>query len=100
MDFHYSSSFGVGTLPDAYERLLLDALSGDASLFTRSDGIENSWRLIDPLITAWESSDGPPLASYERGSWGPREANALLDRDGRVWRMGCIHGFTAKEDEK
>jgi glucose-6-phosphate 1-dehydrogenase len=93
MEFHYSSTFKDDTLPDAYERLLLEALKGDASLFTRSDGIENAWRLMDPVISNWESSEfNEPLAliSYKPGSWGPEEANLLLNRDGRIWRQGCI----------
>jgi glucose-6-phosphate 1-dehydrogenase len=89
MEFHYRSSFGHEMLPDAYERLLLDALKGDASLFARSDGIENAWRLIDPVLRGWETPDAPPLASYEPGTWGPREADALMARDGRAWRTGC-----------
>jgi glucose-6-phosphate 1-dehydrogenase len=88
MDFHYRTSFGV-TLPDAYERLLLDALAGDASLFTRSDAIEACWRLVDPVIRGWEQGQTPDLLSYPRGSWGPPEADALLARDGRHWRLGC-----------
>jgi glucose-6-phosphate 1-dehydrogenase len=89
MEFHYRSSFGDEMLPDAYERLLLAALKGDASLFARSDGIENAWRLIDPILRGWETPDAPPLASYEPGSWGPREAEELMARDGRAWRKGC-----------
>jgi glucose-6-phosphate 1-dehydrogenase len=89
MDFHYHSSFREKSLPDAYERLLLDALLGDASLFTRSDGIENAWRLIDPIIQNWASPGAPPLRVYEPGSWGPVEADEFLARDGNVWRLGC-----------
>jgi glucose-6-phosphate 1-dehydrogenase len=88
MDFHYRDSF-TGLLPDAYERLILEALQGDASLFTRSDGIEAAWKLIDSIADGWESSNIPDLALYRRGSWGPTEANALLSRDGRLWRSGC-----------
>jgi glucose-6-phosphate 1-dehydrogenase len=88
MDFHYPSSF-KGGLPDAYERLLLDALGGDASLFTRSDGIEASWRLVDPVIRGWEEKNIPILSLYARGTPGPREADELLERDGHFWREGC-----------
>jgi len=91
MDFHYRDSFS-GTLPDAYERLVLEALRGDASLFTRSDGIETAWKLIDSITSAWEKSDAPDLALYRRGSWGPTEANALVGRDGRSWILGCGDG--------
>jgi len=88
MDFLYNSSFQK-SLPDAYERLLLNALESDASLFTRSDAIEASWRLIDPILKGWETSNNPALELYEPGSWGPPGANQLLERDGRVWRLGC-----------
>jgi len=88
MDFHYGSSFS-GSLPEAYERLLLEALDGDASLFTRSDGIEASWKMVDPILKGWEEHDDPPLYIYPLGSWGPTEADQLLARDGRRWRMGC-----------
>jgi glucose-6-phosphate 1-dehydrogenase len=89
MEFHYRSSFGDEVLPDAYERLLLDALHGDASLFTRHDEIEMAWQLIDPVVQGWESLAAPPLVTYEPGSWGPAEADELMARDGRVWRQGC-----------
>jgi len=89
MDFRYAGSFGACSIPDAYERLLLDALLGDASLFTRSDGIEREWRFIDPIIKAWESSFAPPLQYYKKGSWGPKAADELLERDGRKWFALC-----------
>ena len=89
MEFHYSETFGRGALPEAYERLLLDALKGDASLFSRSDEIELAWKLIDPVIQSRGSPQAPPLTSYEPGSWGPVEADQLLAREGRVWRIGC-----------
>ncbi len=91
MEFHYRDAF-QGSLPDAYERLLLDALDGDASLFNRSDAIEACWRLIDPINQAWDAQNTPPLAIYEPRSWGPPEADELLSRDGRRWRMGCQDG--------
>jgi glucose-6-phosphate 1-dehydrogenase len=89
MEFQYRDSFN-GVLPDAYERLLLEALHGDASLFTRSDGIEAAWKLIDSIANGWETSNTPDLSLYRRGSWGPSEAGALLARDGRIWRLGCV----------
>lgn len=91
MDFHYDDIAGED-LPDAYERLLLDALKGDASLFTRSDGIERAWQLVDPLLQAWERGEGPALSFYESGTWGPSEADALLKRNGRQWMLGCGDG--------
>ncbi|MEW5959619.1 MAG: glucose-6-phosphate dehydrogenase [Chloroflexota bacterium] len=89
MDFHYRDTFSDKTLPDAYERLILDALKGDASLFARSDEIQLAWQLMDPILQGWVASDGPPLTSYQPDSWGPAEADQLLARDGRTWRMGC-----------
>jgi glucose-6-phosphate 1-dehydrogenase len=89
MEFHYAEDFGAGALPDAYERLLLDAMQGDASLFARADGIEMAWGLIDPILTGWEQPDAPPLVFYEPGSWGPTEADDFLAQDGRAWHYGC-----------
>ena len=91
MEFHYLSEFGTDALPSAYERLLLDALQGDASLFARSDEIELAWSLIDPIIAGWQSDAAPKLAFYEPGSWGPEAANRLMKRDGRQWRSVCGH---------
>jgi glucose-6-phosphate 1-dehydrogenase len=89
MDFHYAEDFGAGALPEAYERLLLDALQGDAALFARADEIELAWRLIDPCHADWARPDAPPLASYEPGSWGPAKADELLGQDGRAWLLEC-----------
>jgi glucose-6-phosphate 1-dehydrogenase len=86
MEFHYEDTFGKSALPDAYERLLLDTMTGDAALFTRADEVETAWGLIDPIAQAWEASpNDTPLPSYEPGSWGPREADELLAREGRKW---------------
>ena len=89
MEFHYQDSFGASAIPEAYERLLLDALNGDASLFTRSDQIELAWQLMDPILAGWAAPDAPPLAIYEPRSWGPAEADDFLARDGRGWLRGC-----------
>jgi glucose-6-phosphate 1-dehydrogenase len=85
MEFHYAEAFGQTAIPESYERLLLDALQGDASLFTRADEVETAWSLIDPILHTWETDQTPPLAVYEPGSWGPSEADAMLARDGRKW---------------
>ena len=85
MDFRYQDIFGI-ELPDAYERLLLDCMLGDQTLFWRSDGIEASWSLVTPVLEKWET-EGCPLAFYESGSSGPQEAEELLRRDGRQWRQ-------------
>ncbi|MER3428971.1 MAG: glucose-6-phosphate dehydrogenase [Pyrinomonas sp.] len=84
MDFRYSASFG-STLPEAYERLLLDCMLGDATLFARRDMIERSWEIITPVLEAW-ASEQPDFPNYAAGTWGPREADELLERDGRHWR--------------
>jgi glucose-6-phosphate 1-dehydrogenase len=90
MDFHYRDSFGGNRLPDAYERLLVDAVMGEASLFTRSDEIEEAWRIIDPILQAWERDPSAPvLKTYPVGSWGPAEADAFIQQAGFVWRLGC-----------
>ena len=86
MDFHYGTSFGKAS-PEAYERLLLDAMSGDATLFARRDEVEGAWRFIDLIEHAWHQTAKPPeLCQYPAGSWGPAEADALLERDGHAWR--------------
>jgi glucose-6-phosphate 1-dehydrogenase len=88
MDFQYAKDFGEGVLPEAYERLLLDAMQGDASLFARSDEIELAWSLIDSLHADWEKSDAPALTFYEPGSWGPVEADDALTSEGKAWLTG------------
>ena len=89
MEFHYDSAFAGQTIPEAYQRLLQDALDGDASLFIRSDQIEEAWRIVDPLIAAWEDPyPDSPLHPYEPGSQGPEAADALLAADGRAWLTG------------
>jgi glucose-6-phosphate 1-dehydrogenase len=86
MDFAYGTSFGKAS-PEAYERLLLDAMAGDATLFARRDEVENAWSFIDHIEHAWHKSTAPPpLCFYPAGSWGPKEADELLERDGRSWR--------------
>ena len=86
MEFHYADSFAKTAIPEAYERLLLDVLTGDASLFTRADEVETAWALIDPILQAWEDPAGKqPLASYKPGSWGPSEADELLAAESRKW---------------
>jgi glucose-6-phosphate 1-dehydrogenase len=89
MEFHYAQDFGAGSLPDAYERLLLDALQGDGSLFARADEIELAWALIDPVIESWGGEDAPALDIYEPGGWGPDRARGLLALEGRAWHHGC-----------
>jgi glucose-6-phosphate 1-dehydrogenase len=83
MEFHYGTSF-MSQSPEAYERLILDAMRGDATLFTRNDEIEALWGIIDPILTAWHDGDDA-IPEYPAGSSGPEEANKLMG-EGRTWR--------------
>jgi glucose-6-phosphate 1-dehydrogenase len=83
MDFRYGTSFSIDA-PEAYERLLLDAMLGDSTLFTRWDSVEAAWKLLTPVLGAWSSGESP-LQFYEAGSWGPGGADHLIQRDGREW---------------
>ncbi|MDQ3067106.1 MAG: glucose-6-phosphate dehydrogenase [Actinomycetota bacterium] len=84
MDFLYGGAFRTG-LPEAYERLILDAMLGDATLFTRADEVEEQWALVDSIVAAWKR-DRPSFPNYAAGTWGPRTGDDLLHRDGRSWR--------------
>jgi glucose-6-phosphate 1-dehydrogenase len=84
MDFLYGGTFRTG-LPEAYERLILDAMLGDATLFTRTDEVEEQWSLVDAIVAAWRR-DRPNFPNYPAGTWGPRSADELIERDGRSWR--------------
>ena len=88
LDFRFCETFD-GALPDAYERLLLDALQGDASLFARADEVELSWGLIDPILAAWNGPAAPPLYDYELNAWGPVESTAWMREQGREWFDAC-----------
>jgi glucose-6-phosphate 1-dehydrogenase len=86
MDFSYGSSFGMATA-DAYNRLLLDCMLGDQTLFTRSDEVEEAWRVVSPALSVWDEASDPNLVpQYEAGTWQPAEAEALINADGRRWR--------------
>jgi len=84
MEFRYGTSF-LSESPEAYERLILDAMRGDATLFTRNDEIEALWAIVDPILTAWHEDTTSPIPQYPAGSSGPPEADRLLE-DGRKWR--------------
>jgi glucose-6-phosphate 1-dehydrogenase len=84
MDFLYGGAFRTG-LPEAYERLILDAMLGDQTLFTRTDEVEEQWSLVDAIVAAWRR-DRPAFPNYAAGTWGPASANELIERDGRSWR--------------
>ncbi len=85
MDFLYGASFGVQT-PSAYETLLTDALRGDNTLFARGDEVEAAWSIIDDIVAGWSDMPPPKFPNYEAGSWGPQEADDLIEADGRQWR--------------
>ncbi len=88
LEFSYSREF-EGRLPEAYEPLLLDVLTGDASLFARADEVEKSWEIIDPFVRAWSSVDMPPIDVYEPGDWGPRASFDWMAAQGRTWFDMC-----------
>lgn len=86
MDFHYATSFGKRS-PEAYERLLLDSMAGDATLFARRDEVEEAWKFIDHIEHAWHESNVPPaMSEYVAGTWGPKTADDLLNKHGHKWR--------------
>jgi len=84
--FNYTDAFGM-TPPDAYERLLLDAAFGDATLFTRSDEVEAAWKFLQPIVAESADSNRAPLPLYPAGSWGPPQADDLIETDGRKWQL-------------
>ncbi len=88
LDFDFNQASG-GDMPDAYQRLLLDAILGDASLFARSDEVELAWGIIDPILAAWRSPAAPPLHQYEPGLWGPPESGEWMGKQHREWFDVC-----------
>lgn len=88
LEFSYQREFR-GAIPEAYERLLLDALEGDASLFARADEVEAAWSIIDPILAEWQKSDRPELHVYEAGYWGPLECSEWMALQGRQWFDTC-----------
>ena len=85
MEFNYSSSFG-GVSPEAYERLLLDVMAGDATLFMRRDAVEAAWQFTMPILDRWQQARARDLPEYQCGTWGPVEADRIIQPDGRLWR--------------
>jgi glucose-6-phosphate 1-dehydrogenase len=88
LDFRYCREFR-GTMPEAYERLLLDALEGDASLFARADEVEAAWAICDPILREWASNNKPPVLTYEPALWGPTESSEWMEAQGREWFDIC-----------
>ena len=85
MEFDYGQAFG-GEPPEAYERLLLDAMKGDATLYARGDWVMMAWELLQPVLSGWAAGDPRKFPNYEAGTWGPAEADTLIERSGRRWR--------------
>ncbi len=85
LNFDYEKAFGAAP-PDAYETLLLDAIRGDSTLFTRQDWVELAWAILTPLLKTWEAGQDGDLSGYQAGSWGPKEADEFIERDGHEWR--------------
>jgi glucose-6-phosphate 1-dehydrogenase len=84
MDFNYAAAFGTSSA-NGYERLLLDAMLGDATLFAHRDGVEATWALYTPVLEAWVAHPATDLPNYASGTWGPEASDELLRRDGREW---------------
>ncbi|MFK8113851.1 MAG: glucose-6-phosphate dehydrogenase [Rubripirellula sp.] len=89
LDFNFQDTAGGASMPDAYQRLLLDSVNGDASLFARSDEVELAWGIIDPIIAAWKSPAAPELFRYQTGLWGPTEATDWMHQQKREWFDVC-----------
>jgi glucose-6-phosphate 1-dehydrogenase len=85
MDFSYAKYFDAEPAT-GYETLLYDAMIGDQTLFHRMDMVEAGWQVVDPILRAWQQDTSSPMLTYEAGSWGPPEADLMIERDGRQWR--------------
>ena len=88
MDFHYSD-FATQRIPSAYERLLLDSMTGDPTLFARDDVVMSAWEFLDPVLKAWENDNSIPVYGYPCGTWGPDVADDLIEEEGSTWRYPC-----------
>jgi glucose-6-phosphate 1-dehydrogenase len=86
MDFRYGSYFGQAP-PEAYERLIWDCIAGDSTLFARSDEVAQSWKILTPLLEYWAEHPPKDLPNYAAGTWGPKQADEMIARDGRAWRL-------------
>ncbi len=86
MEFNYDRSFHLRKQP-AYERVLIDFIRGDLSLFARQDAVEAMWDIVDPIISHWKQNPPRDFPNYAAGTWGPEESRTLIERDGRKWHM-------------
>ncbi len=88
MDFHYSELSHL-RIPEAYERLLLDCMTGDSTLYSRSDAVMATWKFLDPVLSAWKDDPSIPIFGYPSGTWGPKKADDLVEGKGMTWRYPC-----------
>lgn len=88
MDFHYSD-LSNNDIPEAYERLLLDCMQGDSTLYARGDAVEAAWKFVDPILRKWTGDDKFPLYGYPCGTWGPEQADMLIEGTHQAWRYPC-----------
>lgn len=88
MDFHYDQLTDA-YLPDAYERLILDCMQGDATLYARGDSVEAAWQFIDPVLSAWRKKESIPIYGYPAGTWGPPNVDSLIEGENMMWRYPC-----------
>lgn len=88
MDFHYSD-LSHQRIPEAYERLLLDCMTGDSTLYARNDAVMATWKFLDPVLNAWENDHSIPIYGYPAGTWGPEKADDLMEQEGMTWRYPC-----------
>jgi glucose-6-phosphate 1-dehydrogenase len=88
MDFHYRDLKNT-YVPGAYERLLLDCMTGDSTLYARGDAVESAWQFIQPILDYWESNKEAPLFGYPSGTWGPERADELIEGKSVTWRYPC-----------
>ena len=99
MDFNYLEHFGE-QVSTGYERLLYDCMTGDATLFQRADMVEASWRIVTPILDVWKAIPARDFPNYPAGTWGPKEADQLLEQDGRAWKNPTAEHLDAKADGK
>ena len=88
MDFHYSD-LSNQRIPTAYERLLLDAMNGDSTLFARGDAVMHAWKFLNPILEAWKNNPNIPIFGYPAGTWGPESADKLIEEKNMTWRYPC-----------
>jgi glucose-6-phosphate 1-dehydrogenase len=88
MDFHYSDIIDAN-ITSAYERLLLDCMNGDSTLYTRGDAVEECWKFVDPILKAWKENTDLKIYGYPAGTWGPPESNCLFENSKYEWRYPC-----------